>query len=58
MWSVTTIFRILENELYIGNMVQKKTTMKSYKIKEQITLSKKDWIKIQNNSIRFIVQFQ
>lgn len=48
MWSVATITRILENELYIGNMVQKKTTIRSYKIKKQITLPKKDWIIVEN----------
>ena len=47
-WGTTTIGRLLSNEVYIGNLVQLKTTNKSYKDKTIIYKDKKDWIRFDN----------
>lgn len=47
-WSVDTIRDILKNEIYLGHMVQGKTTKLNYKSKKIISLSKEDWIKVEN----------
>lgn len=48
LWSTTSIKRIIQSEMYIGNMVQKKTTLKGYREKKQVQLSKDDWIVVKN----------
>lgn len=47
-WSSITIKRILENEIYIGTLIQGKRTSKSYKNKNLVDISEKDWIKVEN----------
>ncbi len=49
MWSSVTVRRILENEIYIGNLVQGKQTTPSHKVKKTITRPEKDWIRIEKN---------
>lgn len=44
LWSYFTITNILTNEVYIGNMVQGKTGVASYKTQEKVTYSKDQWI--------------
>lgn len=48
LWDRNTIKNILENEMYIGTMVQSKTTTLSHKSKKIVYLSKEDWICIPN----------
>ena len=48
IWSKDTIKNILQNEMYLGHMIQGKTTKLSYKSKKIISLPKKDWIKVEN----------
>lgn len=47
-WFQTTVKDILENEVYIGNMVSQKHTSKSFKDKRLIERPKDEWIRIEN----------
>ena len=48
LWSDRTVRRILQNEMYIGNMVQGKNRTVSYKIHEIQAVPKEDWIVVEN----------
>lgn len=48
LWNPLAIKRILENEVYLGHIIQHKKEKLSYKIAKQINLSKEDWIKVEN----------
>ena len=48
LWPDSSVRRILRNEVYIGNMVQGKTTTISYKISKCRTLPKSDWIVVED----------
>ena len=48
MWSTKTIDEILKNEMYIGNMVQGKQRVISYKVHKKIQTEKKDWYIVEN----------
>lgn len=48
LWSTDTIKDILKNEMYLGHMIQGKTTKLNYKSKKIIYLPEKDWIKVKN----------
>lgn len=45
-WSVTTVLRILKNEMYTGMMVQGKNQKINYKIKQIRAVEEKDWIRV------------
>ena len=47
-WNSDTIAQILSNEVYIGNLVQGKSTYVSYKNHKKIKVSKKDWSRKDN----------
>ena len=47
-WSVTSINRILRNEMYTGTMVQGKRRKVNYKVKQIIDMDEQDWIKVEN----------
>ena len=47
-WSSTTIRSILRNQDYIGNTVNCKTKIKSFKVKKQIRLPKEEWLVFEN----------
>lgn len=47
-WKMDTIRQILTNEVYIGNLVQGKTTHISYKNHKKKQVPKKDWCRIEN----------
>ena len=47
-WSVKTVNRIIENEVYIGNTLQGKSITLSYKNKKQIDKEKEEWIRVEN----------
>lgn len=47
-WNPDTIAQILRNEVYIGNLVQGKSTYVSYKNHKQMKVPKKDWCRIEN----------
>ena len=46
-WSSTTIHTLLINEVYIGNMVQGKRRVISYKNKNRRQVPKEDWISVK-----------
>lgn len=48
LWPDSSVRRILQNEIYIGNMVQGKNTTISYKIKQCRPIPKEDWIIVEN----------
>lgn len=47
-WTDVSVRQILENEAYIGNMVQNKTGHISYKNKKVIDKPEEDWIRVEN----------
>lgn len=47
-WSSNTVKRILQNEVYIGVLVQGKQTTPNHKIKERFTKDESEWIRIEN----------
>ncbi len=47
-WHPSVIKRILENPMYIGNMVQGRQRVKSFKCQVVEVMSKEDWIIVEN----------
>lgn len=47
LWPDSSVRRILQNQMYIGNMVQGKNTTISYKIKQCRSIPKEDWIIVE-----------
>lgn len=47
-WSVKGILRILENEVYLGNLIQGKRVRPNYKVKKQIEVSSNEWIRVED----------
>ena len=47
-WCVPTIIRILENEIYIGNLVQGKSGRPNYKVKGQLSFARTEWVRVEN----------
>lgn len=47
-WKTTTVRRILENEIYVGNMVQRKTVAKFYAGQKSTKTAKEDYIVVKN----------
>jgi len=47
-WNDVTIRQILQNEFYIGHMVQNKTGNTSYKNKKTIQKPPEEWVKVEN----------
>lgn len=48
LWSAVTITNILKNRIYVGDMVQGRYRMKSYKIHVQETVSEEEWFIVEN----------
>ncbi len=49
VWSSVTVRRILENELYVGNLVQGRQTTPNHKVKKTVLKPEKDWVRIEKN---------
>ncbi len=49
LWSSVTVRRILENECYIGNLVQGRQTTPNHKVKKSVVKPEKDWVRIEKN---------
>ncbi len=47
-WNPDTVAQMLKNEVYIGNLVQGKSTYVSYKNHNVKKLPKKDWCRVEN----------
>lgn len=48
LWNTRTVDFILTNEVYIGNMVQGRQRIKSYKVHEAIHTPKEEWFIVEN----------
>ncbi|MFP3155001.1 recombinase family protein [Lachnospiraceae bacterium ZAX-1] len=46
-WAMIAVKRILENEVYIGNLVQGKQGKINYKVKRQVEKPQEDWIRVE-----------
>ena len=49
LWSSVTVRRILENECYIGNLVQGRQTTPNHKVKKSVVKPEKDWVRVEKN---------
>ena len=48
LWSARSITAILENQMYLGHMVQGKQKVKSYKVHTRITTPESEWYIVKN----------
>lgn len=48
-WSAVTVRRILENECYIGNLVQGRQTTPNHKVKKPIVKPEAEWVRIEKS---------
>lgn len=48
-WSPVAVRRILENEVYIGNLVQGRQSTPNHKVKKSIRKDKGDWVRGEKN---------
>lgn len=59
VWSYQTIHTILNNEVYIGNLIQNKYNKVSYKDKRVCAVPKEEWITVKNthdSGFPFLIQ--
>ncbi|MCL2311240.1 MAG: recombinase family protein [Firmicutes bacterium] len=47
-WCSATITKILTNQVYIGDMVQGRQKVKSYKVRERLRVPKEEWYIVEN----------
>ena len=47
-WTYATIHRMLNNEIYLGNMVQHKNNRSNFRKKASLTVEKDEWIIVEN----------
>ena len=55
-WQGQTVKSILQNEVYLGHMVQNKTGNVSYKVHKQIPKPEAEWIRVENTHEPLISQ--
>lgn len=48
-WTAVTVGRILQNECYIGTLIQGKRTTPNHKVKKIIQKPAEEWVRIENN---------
>lgn len=53
LWSSVTVRRILENEFYIGNLVQGRQTTPNHKVKKPVVKPEKDWVRVEKTMRRW-----
>ena len=56
IWNTDTIRDILQNEMYLGHMIQGKTTRLNHKTKKIIYLPKEQWVRVENTHAPIIDQ--
>lgn len=56
-WGAGQVFRILENEVYLGHMIQGKSTNPNYKVKTRIAIPKEQWVRVENTHEPIISQY-
>ncbi len=44
LWEPSTVTRILKNQMYIGNMVQGRQKVISYKVHDKVSIPEEDWV--------------
>ena len=47
-WNPTTVYRLLQNPVYLGTMVQGRSKVISYKVHKQVAVDEKDWYVVEN----------
>lgn len=47
-WNDRTVRRILHNQMYIGNLVQGVSRVRSYKMQKPVEIPQEDWIVVEN----------
>lgn len=47
-WSTSAVKRILNNEIYLGHLVQGKTERVNYKVKKCVEKPKEEWVRVEN----------
>ena len=47
-WTPSTVRNILNNEVYIGNIIQGKRRTKSYKVHKVESVPKEEWVRVEN----------
>ncbi len=55
-WTYSTIHKILQNEMYVGNMVQGKSNYSRYRASQSRLVNKQDWIIVPNTHEAIISQ--
>jgi DNA invertase Pin-like site-specific DNA recombinase/uncharacterized protein YeeX (DUF496 family) len=56
-WGSTTIMQLLKNQVYIGNMVQCKRKVSSFKTKKRLVTSPDDWVVVEDTHEPIIDRF-
>lgn len=56
VWQDRTVRRILTNEMYVGNMVQKRNQVISYKVHVAQSVAKENWIVVPNTHEAIILK--
>lgn len=56
LWSSVTVRRILENEVYVGNLVQGKRTTPNHKVKKVIMKHSSEWSRVEGTHEAIISQ--
>lgn len=54
VWGSATILQLLRNQVYIGNMVQGKRQVISFKTKKRRNISPEDWIVVENTHMPIV----
>lgn len=57
MWTISSVKKILKNQMYVGDMVQSVQTKVSYKSKKKKTLPKSNWDIVKNTHEPLIDRF-
>jgi len=57
LWSYNAIKRILQNEIYIGNLVQGKSSSPNHKIKKLLPKKKEEWIRVEGTHEPIVDEF-
>lgn len=55
-WSYNTVRRILQNEIYVGRMVQGKTSSPNYKVRKRIKKESSEWFRKENTHEAIIME--
>jgi len=48
LWGISTVSTILKNQMYVGDMVQGKERIVSYKVHDKIAVPKDEWFIVEN----------